>query len=318
MGFWKSSREEFVNRRRSPQRDHLLLVTARVDAKRQEQMRRVGALATLAGVAGVAIWAAASGSQALAATFFQKNPRFEISQLDLKSTGRLKPEHLRHYAGLEEGSNLFAVDLGQVRKKLLEQPLISEVEITRTLPDTLSIRVTERIALARVEQPGLPPLPVDREGHLMSPPAPPTLPIISGLAERGLSPGGLLHQAAARDALALLDAHESARLAQVVPIASVDVGDPTQIVIVLKNGARVQVGRTELVRRLNRLAEIIARGDERDEELVTADLTVDRNEPAVYRPRGQTPPPQPARAAPAPVRPRPPATAPARPRSTRG
>lgn len=287
MGFWKSSREEFVNRRRSPQRDHLLLVTARVDAKRQEQMRRVGALAVLAGVAGLVLWALASGSQALAATFFQRNERFAIRSLDLHSSGRLRAEHIQHYAGLTEGQNLFSVNLAEVRSKLLGQPLIADVEITRLLPDTLSIRVVERIAIARVEQNGMPLLPVDREGHLMSPPAAVSLPLITGLAERGLAPGGRLHQSAARDAIRLLEIHGDARLSQAVPVVSVDVSDPTFLLLTLRGGGRVQVGRSELERRLNRLADIIQKGAEDDKELVSADLTVDRNEPAVFKPRGE-------------------------------
>lgn len=285
MGFWRSGREDFVNRRRSPSRDHLLLVTARVNGAQQERMRKAGALAVVLAALAGAVWAGAMGSTALAAWLFQKNQRFDIKQLDLHSSGRLSPAHLRHYAGLSEGQNLFAVDIAALRAKLAGVPLISQVEVQRRLPDTLVVRVQERVALAQIPQTGMPALPVDREGHVMSPPAPSHLPRIAGVSERGLAPGGVLRQAAAREALTLLDIHDNARLADAVPIATVDVSDPTQFVLTLRNGGRVMMGRDHMERRLNRLLEMLRYGEERDEDLVTADLTGDRNETATFKPR---------------------------------
>lgn len=294
MGFWGSSRDDFVNRRRSPSRDQLLLVTARVDNAKQEKMRKAGALAVVLVATGGAIWALAIGSSTLAALLFQKNSRFEIRHLDLHSSGRLTAAHLQHYAGLSEGQNLFALSLATVRLKLESVPLIGHAEVERKLPDTLIVNVQERVALARIAQPGQPIFPVDREGHLMSPPAATHLPLITGVAERGLAPGGVLQQATARDALAMLDAQDNAHLAEAVPIGAVDVSDPTQLVLTLQNGAHALLGREHVERRLNRLAEMIRYGDEHDEDLVTADLTGDRNEPATYKPRGDAAAPAPA------------------------
>jgi cell division protein FtsQ len=291
MGFWRASGEDFVNRRRSPSRDHLLLVTARVDNAKQEKMRRAGALTVVLLGLGATVWAGAMGSSALAAWLFQQNGRFAIEHLEFHSTGRLTPAHIQLYSGVVPGQNLFAVNLAAIRAKLEQVPLIAHAEVRRLLPGTLVINTQERVALARIAQPGLPVLPVDREGHLMSPPASPTLPMVVGIAERGLSPGGVLRQAAARDALALLDVHDNAHLAMAVPILSVDVSDPTQILVTLRNGGRAQLGREHVERRLNRLAEMIRYGEERDEDLVTADLTGDRNEPATFKPREGTAPP---------------------------
>lgn len=284
MGFLGSSREDFVNRRRSPARDQLLLVKARVDVAHQEKMRRAGALAVVAVALAGLVWAGAMGSSALAAALFQKNGRFEIRHLALHSSGRLTPEHLRHYASLSEGLNLFSVDLAEVRRKLEEVPLIGRAEIQRRLPDTLVVNVTERVALARVQQLGQPALPVDREGHLMSPPASPVLPLVTGIAERGLAPGGVIRQPGARDALLLLDLHDNARLAGTVQIASVDASDPTQLILTLQTGGKVLMARDQLERRLGVLAAMIREGDRSGRgDLIWADLTVDRNEPARFR-----------------------------------
>lgn len=283
MAFWGSRRDDFVNRRRSPSRDQLLLVTARVNGARQEKMRKAGAVTVLAIGLGVGCWAAAMGSSALAAWLFAQNARFTLRHLDLHSTGRLSSAHLQHYAGLHEGQNLFAVSMAAVRLKLETVPLIARAEIERKLPDTLIVNVQERIAVARISQPGQPVLPVDRDGHLMSPPASPHLPLILGIAERGLAPGGVIQQTTARDALALLDIHENAHLAALTPIVSVDVSDPAQLLLTLQDEAKIPMARDHLDRRLTRLAKMIQTGrDEGRGDLLWADFTVDRNEPAKF------------------------------------
>lgn len=290
MAFWKSSRDEFVNRRRSTTSEQILLVSARVNGAKQAHVQKITALSLLGLALAGAIWVSVIGAGAVGAKLFAQNSRFEIHRFDLHSTGRLTPAHLLAYAGLQEGQNLFAVSMDAVRAKLEKQPLISRAEVQRRLPDTLIVNVEERIALARITPAGSMQLPIDREGHLMSPPAAAHLPVITGIAERGLSPGGVIRDASTVDALKLLDLQDTTHLAEAVPIASVDVSDPTQIMVTLRNGGRASFGRDHLDRRLNRLAEMIRHGDESDQDLVFADLTVDRNEPVTYKPRGDAAP----------------------------
>lgn len=294
MAFWNWGKEDFVNRRRNSSQNHLLLVTARVSDVKQARMQRAGALGVLVVALLLVVWVLFTGVGAVASWLFVKNERFAIRSFDFHSSGRLTMEHLAQYAGLTMGQNLFAVDLPKVREKLESVPLIARVKVERKLPSTLVLNVEERIALARVIQQGRPVLPVDREGHLLSPPASPTLPAISGIGERGLSPGGVIRDALVKDALELLDYHDTTRLATAVPIASVDIGDPTQIVLTLRNGAKVAMGREHMDRRLNRLAEILRHADENDQEVESADLTVDRNESVRLKSRGTPPPVPPA------------------------
>lgn len=56
MAFWKSSRDEFVNRRRSTTSEQILLVSARVNGAKQAHVQKITALSLLGLALAGAIW----------------------------------------------------------------------------------------------------------------------------------------------------------------------------------------------------------------------------------------------------------------------
>ncbi|MBQ9336947.1 MAG: FtsQ-type POTRA domain-containing protein [Lentisphaeria bacterium] len=86
------------------------------------------------------------------------NPRFVLNRVLVRSHdggfwhGRknLVCDILR----IREGeSNLFRLDPGEMRKRLLErEPSIQSVRVIRELPDTLNVEITERIPVARLNE----------------------------------------------------------------------------------------------------------------------------------------------------------------------
>ena len=78
------------------------------------------------------------------------SPRFAIHTVDLVGAKRVTLEQLKTDAGVSVGLNIFAVDTEIAERKLLENPWISEVKMTRRLPNTLRVELTEREASAVV------------------------------------------------------------------------------------------------------------------------------------------------------------------------
>lgn len=273
-----------LNRRRDGARGQLLQVSARGGGKPGERTHRAGAILMLL-IALVALgFGFVYGMEALGSLFFSKNPRFTIKQIDVRSTGRLQPENLREYARVSEGQNLFALNLAQVRANLEGVPLIRHAEVKRDLPDKLVIRVTERSALARMADGanGFAML-VDRDGYVLGPARLSSFPLITGITDRGLGPGSIVTEKAALNALAIIELCETTRLGSVIHLESVNVRDPDRLILTLEDGEQIAFGRDQFKERLEKLVEVYKTAQDMGKTLVSADLTVLRNVPVVYK-----------------------------------
>ena len=131
---------------------------------------------------GCAIWCAIK----LPSMLYSANPRFRFQNLEVDSTGywQKNPELLLERIGLKRGTVLFAVDLAKLRKKLETIQSIESAEVRMALPDTLKIKIVERIpraSLYRVDSPYV----VDAAGIAMkrseSSASKQRLPVIKGL-----------------------------------------------------------------------------------------------------------------------------------------
>ena len=111
--------------------------------------------------------------------FFAGNPLFTVKKVVMLSDGQLSSARLKENAKVKPGDNLFGVDFDELRDNL-SFPQVESVEIRRILPDTLFVRVTERVALAQVKWKWMAtPYLVDRNGVAMAGKSE-TLPIIEG------------------------------------------------------------------------------------------------------------------------------------------
>lgn len=273
-----------LNRRRDGARGQLLQVSARSGEKSRERTHRISAIVVLVAALAGSCWALIYGTEALGGLLFSQNERFTIQRVDVRSNGRLQPENLREYGKVAEGQNLFAVDLQQIRANLEGVPLIRRAEVSRDLPDTLVIRVTERTALARMADgaSGFPVL-VDRDGYVLGLARQSTLPLITGVKERGLGPGSVVKETTVLTALEALDVCDTTPLGRAIHIQSMDVRDPDRLNLTLSGGEQIPMGRDQLKIRLEKLAEVLKSAQDMGQSIKTADLTVLRNIPIIYR-----------------------------------
>ncbi|HEX2952793.1 MAG TPA: FtsQ-type POTRA domain-containing protein [Bacillota bacterium] len=81
--------------------------------------------------------------------FFQSD-FFLLRKIELSGNSSLSKEELLDRTGLNQRINIFQVDLGEYRHRLLNFPEIYRVNLERKLPDTLILHVTERKALCLI------------------------------------------------------------------------------------------------------------------------------------------------------------------------
>ncbi|HBA84219.1 MAG TPA: hypothetical protein DCZ95_09025 [Verrucomicrobia bacterium] len=275
------SKRKRGNRRIAPARQSFLMVHARVLDQKKDRMHKTGAIVLMMVVLAAAVWVAHLLGDLLKRKLFSECDRFVIRQLDLSSDGKLQSWHIKEYAGLEEGMNLFAVDMDRVCKELSSVPVVSSVKVNRRLPDTLVIRITERVAVARLGNGGNGYfLGVDRDGYVLGPSSiTPNLPTISGLKDKGLRPGSRVIDPAVVDALKVLDACDSVMLSQMIRIRDVDVLNPDFLNLTLTKGESVMLSRDNVENKLQKLARILQSSSKKGITLASIDMTVDKNFP---------------------------------------
>ena len=73
---------------------------------------------------------------------------FRTESIEVHGLSRLSEAAVLAQAGIRPGDNLLAVNLALVRKRLLAHPWIAAARVSREIPGTLRIDVTEHQALA--------------------------------------------------------------------------------------------------------------------------------------------------------------------------
>ncbi len=278
-------RRESLNRRRENLRESILLVNARVGEERKARLHRLGAIVVLTAVLAGTLWAVLLGSRYVARRLFTQNDRFVIRHLQTTTDGKLRPMNIREYAKIEEGMNLLAVDIRKVREDLESVPVVSAVEVRRQLPDTLALRVSERVPSARLsEGPAGYALAIDREGYVLGPSAGASpLPAILGARDKGLRPGSQVADPAVASALLLIDLCDSPVFSRFLRIKDVDVGNADYLDVRLARGERVLLSRDRIQEKLEKLCEIIKHSADMGKAIAAVDMTVDKNFPVQYQ-----------------------------------
>jgi len=213
---------------RARRRASVLNVSTRLSHSRGAAWHRVAALVLVPVTLAVAVLLAWFGLDRVGRVLFAENPRFTLRTLAIEEGAVVSRALIQEWTQVREGMNLFGFEVSHVRESVLRRaPNVKSLEITRLLPDTLHIRVVERLALARVGARGS--LVADREGAVFSMGVRPLrLPIIEGCAEPDLRPGQRL-DGMALAALELIETCDEPRLG--VRIDSVSVNQPDHLLV---------------------------------------------------------------------------------------
>jgi cell division protein FtsQ len=79
-------------------------------------------------------------------------PLFEVKKLAVSGLKRVEENHVIASAGIEMGTNIFAVNLAEIRERVEHLQSVHHAIVQRVLPDQIIIKVIERapIGLARI------------------------------------------------------------------------------------------------------------------------------------------------------------------------
>jgi len=107
---------------------------------------------------------------------------FEATGITVEGNRRLTKEAILEQADVKPGDNILGVNLKVLRHRLLANPWIAAADVRRELPDTIHLRVTERVPLAKVELSR--PFFIDRTGEIVKSAGPSEqmeVPVVTGL-----------------------------------------------------------------------------------------------------------------------------------------
>lgn len=87
-----------------------------------------------------------------AMNYLYTSPRFEVKRLSVVGLKRVEQTQVLAQVGLQDPTNVFSVDLEQVRLRIEGLKWVRFATVQRVLPDTLSIKIAERqpVGLARI------------------------------------------------------------------------------------------------------------------------------------------------------------------------
>lgn len=179
-------------------------VSQKMTADDRKKLRRAMIAALLFLLAAAAV---SAGMFFAWRALFDANPRLVLHEIRVNGAGYWKehPEELARKIDLRTGTNLFALDPHEIRQKIIKIPNVENCSVIRVLPDTLVLKVTERVPRAKLNSP-LSPWVVDGNAVIMpgmqTMKTSGTLPVIYGVSLSGVKPGTVVK--GAENAMALI------------------------------------------------------------------------------------------------------------------
>ncbi len=282
---------------------NVLSVKVQSQQTRRERLRWLRSVVALA-VALVALvlvsWL--GGGFALDRLVYE-NESFAVTEMDYRTDGIISENQLQNWGGVRVGDNLLSLDLLRIKRNIELTPRVKMASVERILPDTLQVRVTERVPMAQIwvwQRGGDGPggydcvrLQVDESGHLMPPiagrsvvnpeqQAEWSLPVIAGIelkTLRSLAPGRAAELPKLQSAMNLIRAYRRSSLAGEIDLRVVDLSQPRILRVTTGDGGQIDLATSRLSQQFSRWARIRAHGEKFGFVIETMDLSVTNNVP---------------------------------------
>ena len=235
-------------------------------------------LALFLGLPAAMVW----GGFCLRDAAMADNSVFRVAHIVVTTDGELTTDQILASARVSTNASLFACKPAEIRERLEANPMVAHALVTRQLPNTLRMNVTERVPVARIViRDGPPSLAIDRESHVMGPRSVSTaLPLVLGLNDRALIPGDVSRDPLLPDLMAIIQEANSPELRGKFAIRALDIRDRSRIRLVLDTGEEVLLSTKNYLPKLHQLPIIRGVAKERGLSFRTYDMTVDRSFPA--------------------------------------
>ncbi len=183
-----------------------------------------------------------------------RSPRFALRNFQSSGLHRATEKELLRLAGIAPGTNLWSLDASAVAQAMGAHPWIRTVEVTRSLPDTLRLRVEERAPVALASLGDL--YVVDADGapfKRVSPAEALDLPLLTGFTREQAEKDPAGTATRLREGLGVADAYR--RVFERPRLSEVEVREAS-FELVIADGVRVVLGRDDLDGQLRRLQRV--------------------------------------------------------------
>jgi cell division septal protein FtsQ len=287
-------RNQRVSNTRQRRQQHLLDVKVRSRSATQHRNRRVLVVLSKTALALAVCLGLYVGGRLAVKRFFFDNPDYRLTTIDVQTDGSLQREQILRAADLQEGENIFRVNLSDVHDRLQQLAQVDEVQVVRKLPAEIDIRLVERRPIAWItsDKDMADPFSsevaflVDARGVLMKEkkllPEYLGLPLISGCTSDSLEPGKVVESYEAKAALELLRLSTRSFMQTRFQIRQIDLSKGYCLSVTDKNRTRVTFGFENLDAQLQRLEQFLVYCDDSKQELATVNLLVQRNIPVTF------------------------------------
>lgn len=287
-------RNERVSNTKQRRQQHLLDVKVRSHKASQHRNQRVLVIASKALLVIALCAGLYYGIQYGSKQLFFENPDYRLTNISVQTDGTLHRDTVLKAADLREGVNIFSVKLGNVQEQLQTLPQVDQVQIVRTMPSSIEIKITERKPVAWItsgKELGNPfgsdgAFLVDARGVLMREkkllPEYLGLPVIVGCSTESLEQGKVVETFEAKAALELLRLSTGSFMQTRFQVREIDVSKGYCLIVTDKNHTRVTFGFDDLEQQLRRLEQFLVYTDDANRELETVNLLVHRNVPVTF------------------------------------
>lgn len=169
-----------------------------------------------------------------------------IERIEVKGNETLERADVLTAAGINVGEHILLVNTGEAQRKLLEDPRIKSVKVSRVYPDQLVIALVERRPLAAIAGGGSYAI-IDGEGYVLSiSPDTQGLPEVYGMGSSGFQLGERLGDSEDFNSTILLSMIAALEKAGVLSnMAGLDITQPLSVSLITLDGYTIHVGQTE-------------------------------------------------------------------------
>lgn len=165
-------------------------------------------------------------------------------------TGNVKKteEEIIALSQIKKGDHMWFFNTEIAEKQIETDPYIAFSEVERSYPNTVNIKVTEKLAAAVIQSVSAYAV-IDSQGYVLSiddAASYDDILNVSGMGATGYKVGTYLgdeNDFMARTLLSILDAMEKSGIKE--SVKSLDISNPMSIEMVMKNGIRVHMGQSE-------------------------------------------------------------------------
>jgi cell division septal protein FtsQ len=225
---------------------------------------------------------------------FYENEEFVLRTLNVQTDGMLSVAKLTEVANVSVGLSLLELDLEKIQARIEKVPVVSEVVVSREMPDKLNVMVRERVPVAWLSCPprGIRPgnrdrgFLVDQEGVLFRSldltDRMEHLPVIETYSMGEPVEGEVLALDGAKGALEVLGLAERLHGHEGLEVDVIRLRSEWSLQVAYRNGMQVTYALGQIERGVEDLATILEQTKSVQAPLATVNLAVHHNIPVTF------------------------------------